>query len=152
MDNPDTPCETVLSDDLLLDYLHAVRKKTLAYLDSLTDDELTTVPKTANTRVLNLSSCSFATFRYTRVCLTGRLSSARAGFLFMWVRPTLPRGFQTGTLRSEGRAAREEASEASGVGVREVCRKKRLPKRGVVVSAEEQAIEKAAADADEGVS
>ena len=47
---------------------------------------------------------------------------------------------------------REEASEASGVGVREVCRKKRLPKRGVVVSAEEQAIEKAAADADEGVS
>ena len=39
-----------------------------------------------------------------------------------------------------------------GVGVRKVCRKKRLPKRGVVVSAEEQAIEKAAADADEGVS
>ena len=81
-------------------------KKRLRIWTVLPTMSLTTVPKTANTRVLNLSSCSFATFRYTRVCLTGRLSSARAGFLFIWVRPTLPRGFQTGTLRSEGRAAR----------------------------------------------
>lgn len=69
-------------------------KKRLRIWTVLPTMSLTTVPKTVNTRVLNLSSCSFATFRYTRVCLTGRLSSARAGFLFMWVRPTLPRGFQ----------------------------------------------------------
>ena len=33
MDNPDAPCEAVLTDAQLLDYLHAVRQKTLDYLD-----------------------------------------------------------------------------------------------------------------------
>lgn len=40
MDNPDNPCSIVLSDEQLLDYLHRVRDKTLAYMDSLTDEAL----------------------------------------------------------------------------------------------------------------
>ena len=59
MDNPDTPCETVLSDDLLLDYLHAVREKTLAYLDSLTDDELNDCPENCEYTRLELILMQF---------------------------------------------------------------------------------------------
>lgn len=127
MDNPDTPCETVLSDGFCLIICTLSAKKRLRIWTVLPTMSLTTVPKTANTRVLNLSSCSFATFRYTRVCLTGRLSSARAGFLFMWVRPTLPRGFQTGTLRSEGRARGKRRAKRAALGLgkcaeRSACR------------------------------
>lgn len=44
MDNPDTPCAVVLSDNELLDYLHKVRDKTFAYLDDLSDDMLDACP------------------------------------------------------------------------------------------------------------
>jgi len=35
MDNPDNPCNVVLSDTELLDYLHKVQIKTENYLDNL---------------------------------------------------------------------------------------------------------------------
>lgn len=40
LDNPNTPCDAVLSDEELLDYLAKVRQKTCGYLDGLTDDML----------------------------------------------------------------------------------------------------------------
>ena len=40
MDNPDNPTNVVLSDDDLLAYLDQIEKKTLDYLDSLTDEML----------------------------------------------------------------------------------------------------------------
>lgn len=40
MDNPDNPCDVVLSDSQLLEYLNDVRLKTRAYIDRLTDDML----------------------------------------------------------------------------------------------------------------
>ena len=44
MDNPDNPCGIVLTDVQLLDYMHAVRRKTAEYLDGLTDDMLLEKP------------------------------------------------------------------------------------------------------------
>ena len=40
MDNPEKSTSVVLTDEQLLDYLEQVEKKTLDYLDSLTDDML----------------------------------------------------------------------------------------------------------------
>ena len=40
MDNPDHPCDITLTDEELLAYLSAVRKKTADYLDTLTDEML----------------------------------------------------------------------------------------------------------------
>ena len=152
MDNPDTPCETVLSDDLLLDYLHAVREKTLAYLDSLTNDELNDCPENCEYTRLELILMQFRHISVHTGMLNGQ-TIERTGRFPVYVGPTDSSArLSNGHFEERGARPREEASEASDVGVREVCRKKRLPKRGVVVSAEEQAIEKAAADADEGVS
>ena len=44
MDNPDNPCNVVLSDSELLDYLHKVQIKTENYLDNLSDEELNEKP------------------------------------------------------------------------------------------------------------
>lgn len=45
MDNPDNPCSVELSDRQLLEYLYAVRDKTLRYIDSLTDEMLGEKPE-----------------------------------------------------------------------------------------------------------
>lgn len=45
MDNPDNPCSVELSDQQLLEYLHAVKDKTLHYIDSLTDEMLGEKPE-----------------------------------------------------------------------------------------------------------
>ena len=45
MDNPDNPTKVVLSDKQLLEYLDKVEKKTLAYLDALTDEMLYEKPE-----------------------------------------------------------------------------------------------------------
>lgn len=45
MDNPDNPCDVVLSDSQLLEYLNDVRLKTRAYLEGLTDDMLYEKPR-----------------------------------------------------------------------------------------------------------
>lgn len=44
MDNPDNPCGIVLTNEQLLDYMRAVRRKTAEYLDGLTDDILLEKP------------------------------------------------------------------------------------------------------------
>lgn len=45
MDNPEKPCDKVLSDEELLAYLDKVEQKTYDYLDSLTDDMLYECPE-----------------------------------------------------------------------------------------------------------
>ena len=45
MDNPDNPTSVVLSDEELLSYLDRIEKKTMDYLDSLTDDMLYEKPE-----------------------------------------------------------------------------------------------------------
>lgn len=45
MDNPDNPCDVVLSDEELLSYLERVRKKTIGYIDTLTDKMLYEKPE-----------------------------------------------------------------------------------------------------------
>lgn len=55
MDNPDNPCNVVLSDKELLDYLHKVRLKTEKYLDELSDEELDKSLMGVNIQGLNLS-------------------------------------------------------------------------------------------------
>lgn len=45
MDNPDNPCGTELSDQQLLEYLYAVKDKTLQYIDTLTDETLAEKPE-----------------------------------------------------------------------------------------------------------
>ena len=45
MDNPDNPTSVVLCDKQLLEYLDKVEKKTLDYLDNLTDEMLYEKPK-----------------------------------------------------------------------------------------------------------
>ena len=45
MDNPDNPTSVVLTDEQLLDYLDTIEKKTLDYLDSLTDEMLYEKPE-----------------------------------------------------------------------------------------------------------
>lgn len=45
MDDPEKPCKVVLSDEQLLDYLDRVEKKTLTYLDTLTDEMLYEKPE-----------------------------------------------------------------------------------------------------------
>lgn len=45
MDNPDNPCIFELSDRQLLEYLYAVKDKTLQYIDSLTDETLSEKPE-----------------------------------------------------------------------------------------------------------
>jgi len=44
MDNPDNPCSRIFSDEELLEYLYAVRKKTVNYLDEIDDDMLNDCP------------------------------------------------------------------------------------------------------------
>ena len=45
MDNPDNMCSVVLSDGQLLQYLDKIRKRTLDYLDTITDDMLYEKPQ-----------------------------------------------------------------------------------------------------------
>jgi hypothetical protein len=45
MDNPDNPTSVVLSDEQLLEYLDSIEKKTLDYLDTLSDDMLYECPE-----------------------------------------------------------------------------------------------------------
>lgn len=87
MDNPDKPCETVLSDDLLLDYLHAVREKTLAYLDNLTDDELNDCPENCEYTRLELILMQFRHISVHTGMLNGQ-TIERTGRFPVYVGPT----------------------------------------------------------------
>ena len=69
MDNPDDPCDVVLSDEELLCYLNEVRLKTRDYLEGLTDGMLYEKP----------GNCSFT--RFELVLLQFRHISFHTGMI-----------------------------------------------------------------------
>ena len=84
MDNPDNPTSVVLSDEQLLDYLDAVERKTMAYLDSLTDDMLAEKPENCPYTRLELVLRQYRHLSFHTGMLNGQTALA-AGQFPMWV-------------------------------------------------------------------
>ena len=87
MDNPDNPTSVVLSDQQLLDYLDAVERKTMAYLDSLTDDLLSEKPEGCRYTRLELVLRQFRHISFHTGMLNGQTALATGQFP-MWVSET----------------------------------------------------------------
>ena len=87
MDNPDTPTSVVLSDRQLLDYLDAVEKKTLDYLDSLTDDMLYEKPENCRLTRMELVLRQYRHLSFHTGMLNGQTALATGKFP-MWVSET----------------------------------------------------------------
>ncbi len=126
MDNPDTPCETVLSDDLLLDYLHAVREKTLAYLDSLTDDELNDCPENCEYTRLELILMQFRHISVHTGMLNGQ-TIERTGRFPVYVGPTDSSARLSNSARRNTRARGKRRAKRAALGLgkcaeRSACR------------------------------
>ncbi len=89
MDNPDAPCEAVLTDAQLLDYLHAVRQKTLDYLNGLTDELLSECPENCPYTRLELIIMQFRHISVHTGMLNGQ-TIERTGKFPLYVGPTDP--------------------------------------------------------------
>ena len=87
MDNPDNPTSVVLSDAQLLDYLAAVEKKTMDYLDSLTDDQLAEKPEGCRYTRMELVLRQFRHISFHTGMLNGQTAVATGQFP-MWVSET----------------------------------------------------------------
>lgn len=95
LNNPDIPCETVLGDDLLLDYLHAVREKTFAYLDRLNDEELNAYPENCEYTRLELILMQFRHISVHTGMLNGQ-TIERTGRFPVYIGPTNSHDFSKG--------------------------------------------------------
>ena len=84
MDNPDNPCSVVLTDEQLLDYLDGVEKKTMNYLDSLTDDMLYEKPEDCRFTRMELILRQFRHISFHTGMLNGQTALATGQFP-MWV-------------------------------------------------------------------
>ena len=84
MDNPDNPTSVVLSDEHLLEYLDAVEKKTLDYIDSLTDDMLREKPERSRYTRMELVLRQFRHISFHTGMLNGQTALATGKFP-MWV-------------------------------------------------------------------
>ena len=84
MDNPDNPTSVVLSDEQLLEYLDAVEKKTLDYLDTLTDDMLYEKPEKSRYTCMELVLRQFRHISFHTGMLNGQTALAKGQFP-MWV-------------------------------------------------------------------
>ncbi|MBQ6035536.1 MAG: DinB family protein [Ruminococcus sp.] len=84
MDNPDNPTSVVLSDEQLLEYLDAVEKKTLDYLDTLTDDMLYEKPEKSRYTRMELVLRQFRHISFHTGMLNGQTALAKGQFT-MWV-------------------------------------------------------------------
>ena len=87
MDNPDNPTSVVLTDQQLLDYLDAVEKKTLDYLDTLTDEMLYEKPEGCRYTRLELVLRQFRHISFHTGMLNGQTALATGQFP-MWVSET----------------------------------------------------------------
>jgi len=87
MDNPDNPTSVVLSDEQLLAYLDQVEAKTLAYLDTLTDEMLSEKPKNCPYTRLELVLRQFRHISFHTGMLNGQTAVATGQFP-MWVSET----------------------------------------------------------------
>ena len=87
MDDPEKPCEVVLSDEQLLDYLAMVEKKTLGYLDTLTDEMLYEKPEQCRYTRMELILRQFRHISFHTGMLNGQTALASGQFP-MWVSET----------------------------------------------------------------
>ena len=87
MDNPDNPTSVVLTDEQLLDYLDAVEKKTMDYLDTLTDEMLYEKPEGCRYTRLELVLRQFRHISFHTGMLNGQTALATGQFP-MWVSET----------------------------------------------------------------
>ena len=87
MDNPDNPTNVVLSDEQLLEYLDKVEKKTLDYLDTLTDEMLYEKPKNCPYTRMELVLRQYRHISFHTGMLNGQTAVATGQFP-MWVSQT----------------------------------------------------------------
>ncbi len=87
MDNPDNPTTVVLSDQQLLEYLSQVEAKTLAYLDTLTDEMLYEKPKNCPHTRMELVLRQFRHLSFHTGMLNGQTAVATGEFP-VWVSDT----------------------------------------------------------------
>lgn len=84
MDNPDNPTSVVLTDEQLLRYLDRIEEKTLAYLDSLTDDMLYERPEKCTYTRMELVLRQYRHLSFHTGMLNGQTALATGEFP-MWV-------------------------------------------------------------------
>ena len=87
MDNPDNPTSVVLSDEQLLEYLDGIEQKTNAYLETLTDDQLSEKPEGCRYTRLELVLRQFRHISFHTGMLNGQTALATGQFP-MWVSET----------------------------------------------------------------
>lgn len=87
MDNPDNPTNVVLSDEDLLSYLDRIEKKTMDYLDSLTDDMLYEKPEKCIYTRMELVLRQFRHLSFHTGMLNGQ-TALTTGKFPMWVSET----------------------------------------------------------------
>ncbi|SFU59231.1 hypothetical protein [Butyrivibrio sp. INlla21] len=87
MDNPDNPTSVVLSDEQLLSYLDRIEKKTMDYLDSLTDEDLYDKPEKCIYTRLELVLRQYRHLSFHTGMLNGQ-TAVTTGKFPMWVSET----------------------------------------------------------------
>lgn len=89
LNDPDAPCAAVLTDAQLLEYLAAVREKTLRYLGGLTDEALSERPRGCEYTRLELVLMQFRHISVHTGMLNGQ-TIERTGRFPVYVGPTDP--------------------------------------------------------------
>ena len=84
MDDPEKPCEVILSDEELLEYLKYIEQKTYDYLDSLTDDMLYEKPEECRYTRMELVRRQFRHLSFHTGMLNGQ-TALSIGQFPMWV-------------------------------------------------------------------
>lgn len=84
MDNPDNPTDVILSDEELLTYLDSIEKKTLDYLDTLTDEMLYEKPEGCRFTRMELVLRQYRHLSFHTGMLNGQTAIATGSFP-MWV-------------------------------------------------------------------
>ena len=87
LDNPDNPCSVMLSDEELLDYLGSIEKKTIDYLDTLTDQMLYEKPAGCKYTRMELVLRQYRHLSFHTGMLNGQTAIATGKFP-MWVSET----------------------------------------------------------------
>ena len=87
MDNPDNPTDVVLSDEQLLAYLEQIIEKTMAYLDSLTDEMLYEKPEKCIYTRMELVLRQYRHLSFHTGMLNGQTAVATGRFP-MWISDT----------------------------------------------------------------
>lgn len=87
LDDLEKPCDVILSDEQLLDYLYSVEKKTMDYLDTLTDDMLYEKPENCRYTRMELVLRQFRHISFHTGMLNGQTALATGKFP-MWVSET----------------------------------------------------------------